>query len=157
MSMITGLALFAIMGMASTSELSAGPLENNGNSHSPLLERIAEKFDLDIDEVKDFLRELKEERKVGMEERLDELVEDGKITDNQKEAILEKKEELETLKEELKDMKASEARKAMKEIKEEFKDWIEKNDLELKYFFSGNGLKKIKSNIGRSSGQGFRW
>ncbi len=152
LSLIAGLALFLVMGTACTNEISADPLEDNENGQLSLLERIAERFDLDIDEVTDFIEELKEERRAGMEERfeerLDELVEDGKITVGQKEAILEKKEKMEAFREDLEDMKVSQAREAMKEMKEELKDWAEENDLELKYFFPGIGLKRLNP-VGR--------
>jgi len=161
LSLIAGLALFVIMGTGCTNELSADPLEDNRSSYAPILERIAERFDLDIDEVADFIDELKEERRAGMEERfeerLDGLVEDGKITSGQKEAILEKKEEMETFKEELEDMKISQAREAMKEMKEEHKDWAEENDLELKHFFPENGQKRFKPGGSRNFRPGFGW
>ena len=87
----------------------------------------------------DFLDELKEERIADaedrFEERLDELVEDEKITEDQKEAILDKKEELQTFKEDLEDMTISEARDAMKDIHEELRDWAEENDISLRNFF----------------------
>ena len=62
-------------------------------------------------------------------------MEDEKITEDQKEAILDKKEELKTFKEEMEDMTISEAREAIKEIHEELKDWAEENDLDLENFF----------------------
>jgi len=159
LALIAGMTLFLTMGTACTGELNADPLEDNGSSY-PLLERIAEKFGLEIGEVMDFAEELREERRAGVEERfeerLDELVEDGKITSDQKEAILEKKEEMEAFREELENMKVFEAREAVKKMKEEFKDWAEENDLELKYLFPEIGLRK--SNIGgrRNFGPGFR-
>ncbi len=159
LSLIAGLALFLIVGTACTNEISADPLEDNGNGQLSLLERIAERFDLDIDEVTGFAEELKEERRAGMEERfeerLDELVEDGKITGDQKEAILEKKEEMEAFREELEDIKVSEAREAMKEMREELKDWTEENDLELKYFFPKIGIKRLNPGGHRNFGPGF--
>lgn len=154
LSLIIGLALFVIMGTGCTNELSADPLEDNGSGHALIPERIAERFDLDIGEVADFIKELKEERRASIEERfeerLDGLVEDGKITSDQKEAIMEKKEELE-------DMKVSQAREAIKEMKEELKDWAEENDLELKHFFPEDGQKRFKQSGSRNFGPGSRW
>ena len=87
----------------------------------------------------DFMEELRQEKKVEMEtrfeEKLDELVESGDITGQQKQAILDKKEEMESFKESLEDMTVAEAREALKDQKEELKDWAEENDLELKYLF----------------------
>ncbi|MCD4669586.1 MAG: hypothetical protein K8S14_03995 [Actinomycetia bacterium] len=160
MSLIAGLVLFSIMGMACTGELNADSLENNGSGHAPILERIAEKFGLDIDEVKDFLEELKKERRSGIEERfeerLDELVKDEKITGDQKKAILEKKEEMEAFREELENMKVFEAREAVKEMREELKDWAEENDLELRYLFPEIGPRKLNMGSKRSFRPGFR-
>jgi len=133
--LITSLALLSIGGVACVGEINAQASEENETEYPLLVER----FDLDPDEIMDFFHELKEERIVDAEERfeekLDELVEDEKITEDQKEAILDKKEELKTFKEELEDMTISEAREAMKDIHEELKDWAEENDISLKDFF----------------------
>jgi hypothetical protein len=144
LSLIASLALFLMLGTACTSELNADPLEEG--EYPPFVERLAERFDLDKDEVMDFLEELREERKAEMEarfeEKLDELVQDGEITSAQKEAILEKKEELEAFKEGLGDMTVSDAKGALKDLKEELKDWAEENDIEFKYLFTKAALKK---------------
>ena len=141
--LITSLALFSIGGIACVGEINAQISEEAGDEYPLLVERFAERFDLDPDEIMDFLNELKEERIADAEERfegrLDELVEDEKITEDQKEAILDKKEELKTFKEEMEDMTISEAREAIKEIHEELKDWAEENDLDLENFFPKQG------------------
>jgi len=135
--LITGLALLLMLGTACTGTLGAEPLEEG--EYPPLVERLAERFGLDKDEIMDFLEQLKDEKSLEMEERfqdrLDELVENGDITSSQEEAILEKKEELEAFKEYMEDMTVSEAREALKDLREDLKDWAEENDLELKYLF----------------------
>ena len=152
--LITSLALFSIGGVACAGEISALANEGAGDEYPLLVERFAERFDLDPDEIMDFFDELKEERLADAEERfedrLDELVEDGKISEDQKEAILDKKEEHKNFKEELEDMTISEAREAIKDMHEELKDWAEENDLELKNFFPNNqahafGLRSFKN------------
>jgi hypothetical protein len=139
LSLIVGMTLFLMLGTGFVGTLNADPLGNSENGNPVFLERLAERFDLDIDEIKDFVEELREEKKIEMEakfeEKLDELVEDGDITIAQKEAILEKKEEMEGFKEGLEDMTVSEAREALKEMKLELKSWAEDNDIELKYLF----------------------
>lgn len=141
--LITSLTLFSIGGVACVGEINAQANEEAGDEYPLLVERLAERFNLDPDEIIDFFDELKEEKRADAEERfedrLDELVEDEKITEDQKEAILDKKEELKTFKEGLEDMTISEAREAMKEIHEELKDWAEENDLDLKNFFPRKG------------------
>lgn len=137
--LIASLALFSFIGMACTSEINAQSSEDEKGEYPLLVERFAERFDLDPDEVMKFLEELKEERIANaeekFEERLDELVEDEKITDDQKDAILEKKEELAEFKEELKDMTLVEAKEAIKDMQEDLREWAEDNDLELRNFF----------------------
>ncbi len=143
LSIIAGLTLIIMLGAGCTGTLNAEPLEDG--EYPPLVERFAERFDLDPDEIMDFMEELREEKKAEMEarfeEKLDELVEDGDITSGQKQAILDKKEEMKTFKESLEDMTISEAREALKDQKEDLKDWAEENDLELKYLFP-RGHKK---------------
>ena len=138
--LITSLALLSVGGVACVGEINAQADEGTESGYPLLVEKFAERFDLDPDEIHDFFNELKEERVADaedrFEEKLDELVEDEKITEDQKEAILDKKEELRTFREELEDMTISEAREAMKDIHEELKDWAEENDISLKDFFS---------------------
>jgi hypothetical protein len=136
-SLISGLTLMIMLGAGFTGTLNADPLEDG--EYPPLAEKFAQRFDLDLDEVMDFMQELREEKRAGMEvkfeEKLDELVEDGDITDEQKQVILDKKEEMEAFRESLGDMTVSDARKALGEMKEELRDWAEENDIELKYLF----------------------
>jgi hypothetical protein len=143
LSLIAVLALFLMLGTACTGSLNADPLEDE---YPPFVERLAERFDLDKDEVMDFMEELREEKGKEMEarfeEKLDELVEEGTITSAQKEAILDKKEEIKTFKEGLGDMTVSDAREALKDLKEELKDWAQENDIELKYLFPKAAQKK---------------
>ena len=133
------MTLFLMLGTGFAGTLNADPLDNSENGHPLFLERLAERFDLDIDEIMDFMKELREEKKIEMEakfeEKLDKLVEDGDMTSTQKEAILEKKEEMEGFKEELEGMTVSEAREALKDMRLELKSWADDNDIELKYLF----------------------
>lgn len=134
---IASLTLALMLGTACTGTLGAEPLKEG--EYPPLVERFAERFNLDKDEILEFLEELKEEKRLEMEqrfeERLDELVEEGELTAAQKEAILDKKEEMEAFKEGIGDMTVDEAKQAFKEMKEELKDWAEENDIELRYLF----------------------
>jgi hypothetical protein len=144
LALVTGLTLLVMLGAGCTGTLNAEPLVDG--EYPPLVERFAERFNLDPDEVMDFIEELKEEKKVEMEtrfeEKLDEMVESGDITGEQKQAILDKREEMESFKESLEDMTIAEAREALKDKKEELKDWAEENDLELKYLFPREARKQ---------------
>jgi len=151
MSTIAGLALFLMLGIACTGTLSTDLLEKGELEkveNIPLIEKLAERFDIDKDEIMDFMEELKEEKRTEMEKRfeesLDELVEEGEITVAQKEIILEKREEIRAFNEGIGDMKVDEAREAQREMKEEFEDWAEENDIELKYLFTKAANKQGK-------------
>jgi len=151
LSLIAGLTLLIMLGAGCTGTLNADPLEDG--EYPPLVERFAEKFDLDPDEVMAFMEELREEKRAEMEsrfeEKLDELVEKGEITDGQKQAILDKKQEFKEFREGLEEMTVAEARKALKEMKQEMKDWAEENEIELRYLFpeAGKARGEKGSNI----------
>jgi len=144
-TVIGALAIILTAATACTNPLDAEPVEQNESplEFGVLIEKFAERFGLDEDEVYEFVEQLRQGREIKAEEklkqRLDELVSDGKITVKQKDAILQKLEELKTFREELEDMKVSEARKAIREKKQELKDWAEENDIDLKGFFFKNG------------------
>ena len=57
LSLIAGLTLFLMIGAGFTGILSADPLVKSDNGYPPFLERLAERFDLDIDEVMDFIED----------------------------------------------------------------------------------------------------
>ena len=59
------MTLFLMLGTGFAGTLNADPLDNSENGHPLFLERLAERFDLDIDEIMDFMKELREEKKIG--------------------------------------------------------------------------------------------
>jgi len=90
------LATFLIM----TTVFSAGVLAvrsvkaDETATFSPLVEKLIEKFNLNKDEVNNVVNEVKSERQQQMlkfqEERLNQAVADGVITNSQKQALLDK-------------------------------------------------------------------
>ncbi len=80
--LITSLALLSVGGVACVGEINAQADEGTESGYPLLVEKFAERFDLDPDEIHDFFNELKEERVADaedrFEEKLDELVEDEK-------------------------------------------------------------------------------
>lgn len=134
-----GLALSALVlaGLVGVKTIQA---EGNGN-YPPLIQKLVERFNLDANEVQEVFDEVREERhqemQARMEERLNQAVEEGKITEEQKEAILAKKAEMQARGEELKDLSPEERKEAMEEHREEMKAWLEENGLDLGEFFGG--------------------
>lgn len=159
---IAGFAVLILLIISGCSgQLNADPLYAEKAGYPILAERFAEKFNIDVDEVMELLEEFKEERKEDAEERfedrLERLVDEDKITDTQKEAIIKKKEELSSFKEELEDMKVSDARESIKAMREEFRNWIEENDIELRSLFPYRENKRSNSNIFNKKMGIFNW
>jgi len=147
------LGTVAIVGLYGAKTISA----QGGRDH-PFVQRLAERFGLNEDEVETFFEEEKEahrqEKQAKFEEYLDQAVADGKITEEQKQAILAKHEEhqaeMEALKAELKDLSPEERKAKMQELKQEMEQWAEENGINLEEIMPEKGFK-------RGKGKGFRY
>lgn len=95
MVLVIALVAFAAGGIV----LDKAKAQDNTASYPPIVEKLMEKFGLKEEEVKNVFDEVRQEgeqkRQVEMEARLDEAVEDGVITAEQKEALLKKQAEWE--------------------------------------------------------------
>ena len=100
---------------------------------------LAEHFNLDVEEVRTVMKEhheeMKEERAAHEEERLDRLVEEGTLTQEQADALSEKREEMKTAMESMKEMTPDERREAMQEHAEEMKAWADEQGIDLREIF----------------------
>jgi hypothetical protein len=140
---ITTLSLAGVVGVNNVSA-------NNGSNEvgiSNLVSKIAEKFNLNEEEVQAVFNEEREARQAEhqqkLEERLAQAVEDGNITEDQKSAILEKLAELHDEHESLKDLGPEERRDAMKDKREELKQWANDNDIPLRYLVPFGGHRHM--------------
>jgi hypothetical protein len=70
----------------------------------------------------------------NFEERLTQAVADGKITEEQKEKILDKHEEMQAKMESLKDLEPEERKAQMQTLHEELKKWAEENNIDFPFF-----------------------
>ena len=79
------------------------------------------------------------QRKELFEERLTQMVSDGKITEDQKKLILAKHEEMQSQREaqrdEFQNMTPEERRSAVEEHHEELESWAEDNEIDIGYLF----------------------
>jgi hypothetical protein len=114
--------------------------ETDGSAKTSLVDKLTKKFNLNKDEVKEVFEEHHAEKealhKQKLEERLDQAVKDGKLTEEQKSKILAKMEELKANrpdKEELKDKSAEERRQLMQQHHDELKKWAEEHDIPEEY------------------------
>lgn len=124
--------------------------ENESGGYPPIVQKLVERFGLNEEEVKNVFDEVREERRAEMqarlEDRLNKAVENGDLTEAQKEAILAKKEEMRGSRGELKDLSPEERRAKMQAHKEEMRAWAEANDID---------LSQMHSLLGRGHRDGF--
>ena len=119
-----------------------------GSTSSTFATRLAEKLGLSEEVVSQAIEETRTEE---LEDRLNTAVEDGRITENQKSLILEKRKEIET---KLKEIEALDddtlKEEAIASLKEELEIWTEENDIPTGYLnVKGlNGHKRKANGLG---------
>ncbi len=130
-----------LLGLAALSVFAGGLIlpstlvhaEESGN-YPPIIEKLAQRFGLDREEVKSVFEEERtmreQERSERMEERLDTLVNDGVITEEQRQMLLQKLDLLRTKMSGASDFSHEERHAAMKQAHDEFKSWLEEQGLE---------------------------
>lgn len=152
---ISGLALgvIALAGAAVYGINQASADENNRNT---IIQKIVERFGLNQEEVEQVFEEHKQEkqaeRQAEKEEALSQAVTDGKITEEQKQLILQKMEENKGFKSSLKDLSQDEKRQKVQEHREEMKAWAEENGIDMKEIMPNKGGKKGMRGMNRGNG-----
>ena len=146
---LIGLAVAAGLGASSLLGLTVAQAAAN-EPGSSLIDRITERFSLNHDEVQVVFDEFNEERRAEhqqkIDERLQQAVAAGKITEEQRTLIIEKQAEMHEFMESLKDKTPEERKEALKQKHEELKDWAEQNDIPLP--FAGPFGQKGHGHIG---------
>lgn len=103
------------------------------SQYPPVVQKIAQKFNLDVSEVQKVFDEDRDARRAEMyasfSDRLDELVLAGKITSSQKEVILEKHEQMRDKMEALRDLSPDERREKKLSIHTDYKNWLSSQGL----------------------------
>ncbi len=160
------LGVATVVGVSSFSNVSA----NEESQYSPIVQRIAEKFSLNQDDVEQVFEDGREEHRAEMkknrEERLSELVSEGKLTEDQKNALIAKQEEnrvkSEERRNEFQNLSREERQAKMKESREtnkaEMEKFAEEQGIDLKELHSemgeGFGERKGRGNGSGGHGQG---
>lgn len=107
-------------------------MAQNLDSYPSIVQKLAQRFNLNPDEVEQVFDEERDERRQkvqdNFEEELDEAVKDGKITEAQKNAILKKQAEMQ---------------EEQEKLREELENWAEENSIDFEQ-------------IGLCGGRGFR-
>lgn len=135
------IAVIAVAGLGTSIAFAHGA--GDGSSFA---EKFAERFDLDQADVQTFVDEMRAEHhsrhEAMAEERLNQLIEDGELTDEQAQLLLNKraelKAEMEANRELLKDATPDERHELMQEKIDELRDWADANDIDFKYLRMGH-------------------
>ena len=144
-----------VLGTASLGLLSVPALAEDQPSYPPIVQKLAEKFNLNPEEVQIVFKETREEKH---DEHLDELVEEGKITEEQKTVINEHHDEMMAKVENLRTegKTREEIQEALKTDREEFITWLDEQNIELPMGRPrGNGEgNQMRKEFGRGQGMG---
>lgn len=125
-----------------TGALAAGTLgisnvSAQDTSYPNIVQRLAQKFNLDANQVQEVFMEVHNQRQAEMEarlvQRLEDMVVDGKITQDQKQMILNKHEEMQAKMDEWKDLEPEARRGKMQAYHEEIRTWAEENNLDFPF------------------------
>ena len=121
-----------------------------GNGQSSLIQKLVQRFNLKEADVQSFFADLFKERQTQMEknadERLTQLVKDGKITEAQKTLIIAKQKELATTatkdRETFANKTVEERKQIMDTRRTELENWAKQNNINLQYLrpFGGRGM-----------------
>lgn len=121
-------------------------------TYPSIVQRIADKFNLKPEDVQAVFKEEREERHKEMEtrlgQRLDALVKEGKLTEEQKQAFLKKHEEMQKNFEEnfvkFKEMSPEDRQEIKVDKKDDLKAWADEQGIDLKEVFGdGFGHRKF--------------
>jgi hypothetical protein len=111
----------------------ASAQSGTSSSNDSLAAKIAQKFNLNKDDVQQVIDQNKsdrqEVRQQKLEDRLSQAVTDGKITSAQKDAIMAKIKDLQSYSDSIKDKTPNERRDLMKAKLDELKQWAKDNNL----------------------------
>ncbi|HCC22075.1 hypothetical protein A2480_03405 [Candidatus Uhrbacteria bacterium RIFOXYC2_FULL_47_19] len=112
-----------------------------GNGMNGLVEALAVKFNLNTADVQAVFDEqhaqIQTNREVNEAERLSQAVTDGKLTQEQADAVTAKREEIRSFMESLSTLDESARRDALKTKQDELKKWAEDNGISMPFFRGG--------------------
>ena len=133
----------ASIGLTSVAGLGLAGAAGQTDGASNLIDKLSQRFNLNREEVQQVFEEEKAareaEREQELQSRLDEAVQEGALTRVQADALEAKHEEMKTFRDSLKDKTEEERREAMKEKMDEFKQWLEDNDIPESFRLFGKG------------------
>ncbi len=126
------------------------------NDYPSIIQNLSERFGLNAEDVQNVFEETKKERST---ERLNNLVEDSVITEEQKDMIIAKHEELKEKIDSVnnKELTEEERRDELKQIHKEMKEWIEENDIPEEVVGFGMKDRSMGNSMENKGRNGFRF
>lgn len=142
-----------ILGTASLGTLSVPALAVDQTSYPPIVQKLAEKFKLNPEEIQSVFTETRKEEHT---DNLEGLVEEGKITEEQKAIIDSHHDEMMTKMEALRaeNKTREEIHEALEVDREEFKTWLDEQNIELPMGGPRGNGEGIQMRRGFGKGQG---
>lgn len=128
----------------------------NKSTHPPIVQKLAEKFGLDEDAVMEVFEETYAERQAmaltHFEDRLNNALAEGKITESQKQAIMDKHEEVQARMFDIRSQSTSKEQmhEQMADLRNEVTQWAESEGIDIPFFGLERGFGK---NMGHARGQ----
>ena len=133
--------------------------EEESSTH-PLVQKLVDRFSLNEEEVKTVFEESRQEhqaqRQASYEANLDQAVEAGILTQDQKNALLEKKSELRADRGQFKDLSSEEKQEERELRQDQMQSWAESNGIDLEALHEFLGEHKENKPDGRGGGRGPR-
>lgn len=157
------LALGAVVSFAGISAVSADEADAGPER---MIQKLAERFNISQDDLASFFEEERqtrqEERQKDCEDRLTEAVESGELSEEQKQLILAKHEEMRQRMEDERGNRGEESREEreahraeMESRRAELEQWAEDNGIDMKYFGGPEGPHGPEGKGGPRGGSGF--
>lgn len=156
---VSALSLAAVLTLVGVG-ISKADFNGKGGPDNSLIQALVEKFNLNQSDVEDVFNQHQEEmRKEGQarsEERLNQAVTDGKLTEEQKNLILQKREEMRNEDhEDISNLSFEERRQLREEHREEMENWAEDNGIDMGYLHFKMGPDHGDGGFGPRDGSGF--
>jgi len=160
-SILTGLAAsrdggFFAAGFFAVKQVKA---EDSGAEYPLIVQRLIAKFNLDGDEVENVFAEVREERQVQMqarfEERLTQLVDEGSLTEEQRQAIIAKRQQLRQESQDWQNLSKEERHELMEQHRDEMQNWADEQGIDVSLVFANHhgGEKGFGPGHGLGPGQ----
>jgi len=125
--------------------------------YRPLVERIADEFGLDEDQVEDVIQELREQKQAEMHARwlevLDQAVRNGRVTEEQRQALIDKHSQYFEEMQKVKLLPYKERLAETQKLRQNFRQWADENGIDLPA--AGLGIRSYDPMTGRHGNPNF--